>query len=121
MSFLKDFLLRDVAIRLPQLANEVQFLLIASKSKNIDQPRFQWVRRAVVERWLRHVLTQPHYAAFLIDQTTAGWSSGCAGARHMCCGRRRPGDDAGPVLLVRHNIFVWRGILCVSRGYLQSG
>ena len=77
MSFLKDFLLRDVAIRLPQLANEVQFLLIASKNKNTDQPRFLWVCRAVIERWLRNLLTQTklqsqHYSRMVLRLC---WSS----------------------------------------------
>jgi len=105
MSFLKDFLLRDVAITLPRLAIEVQFLLIASKNKNTDQPRYLWVRRAVVERWLRHLLTQPHYAGVLIDQAALSalpLDGPVLELDTFVADVDALGDDAGPAPQVRH-------------------
>ena len=105
MSFLKDFLLRDVAINLPRLAIEVQFLLIASKNKNTDQPRYLWVRRAVVERWLRHLLTQPHYAGVLIDQAALSalpLDGPVLELDTFVADVDALGDDAGPAPQVRH-------------------
>jgi hypothetical protein len=67
LSFCRDFLLRDLAVRLPRWPVDVQFLLIASKGKDATQGRHLWARRVVVHVWLTYLLTQPHYAGVTLD------------------------------------------------------
>ncbi len=64
------------------------------------------VRRAVVDLWLRHLLTQPYYAGVLIDQAAIAAlpQDGPVELDTFVADVDALGDDAGPALQIRHDI-----------------